>query len=94
MHVAICDDNVADRRQLERLLKRESDKRSARLSTIGTQRCFLLRFCAYPSKENRIRDTVRRKNNTLRFITHNIKSTLRKIVNSWEFSKKVVFGFL
>ncbi len=29
MHVAICDDNVADRRQLERLLKRESDKRSA-----------------------------------------------------------------
>ncbi len=29
MHVATCDDNVADRRQLERLLKRESDKRSA-----------------------------------------------------------------
>lgn len=29
MHAAICDDNVADRRQLERLLKRESDKRSA-----------------------------------------------------------------
>ena len=29
MHVAICDDNVADRRQLERLLKRESDRRSA-----------------------------------------------------------------
>lgn len=29
MHVAICDDNVADRRQLERLLKRESDKRSS-----------------------------------------------------------------
>ena len=34
MHVAICDDNVADRRQLERLLKRESDKRSA-----DTARC-------------------------------------------------------
>ncbi len=28
MHVAICDDNVADRKQLERLLKRESDKRA------------------------------------------------------------------
>lgn len=28
MHIAICDDNVADRRQLERLIKRESDKRA------------------------------------------------------------------
>lgn len=28
MHIAVCDDNVADRKQLERLLKRESDKRS------------------------------------------------------------------
>lgn len=27
MHIAICDDNVADRKQLERLLGRESDKR-------------------------------------------------------------------
>lgn len=27
MHVAICDDNTADRKQLERLLSRESDKR-------------------------------------------------------------------
>lgn len=27
MHIAICDDNVADRKQLERLLKRESDRR-------------------------------------------------------------------
>lgn len=27
MHIAICDDNIADRKQLERLLKRESDKR-------------------------------------------------------------------
>lgn len=27
MHIAICDDNVADRRQLERLLKKESDAR-------------------------------------------------------------------
>ena len=26
MHIAICDDNIADRKQLERLLKRESDK--------------------------------------------------------------------
>lgn len=29
MHIAICDDNIADRKQLERLLKRESDKRAA-----------------------------------------------------------------
>lgn len=28
MHVAICDDNVADRRHMERLLSRESDKRA------------------------------------------------------------------
>lgn len=28
MHVAICDDNGADRKQMERLLKRESDKRA------------------------------------------------------------------
>ena len=27
MHIAICDDNVADRKQSERLLSRESDKR-------------------------------------------------------------------
>ena len=27
MHIAICNDNVADRKQLERLLARESDKR-------------------------------------------------------------------
>ncbi len=27
MHIAICDDNVADRKQLERLLSRESDAR-------------------------------------------------------------------
>jgi len=29
MHIAICDDNVADRKQLERLLGRESDARKA-----------------------------------------------------------------
>ena len=28
MHVAVCDDNVADRKHLERLLSRESDKRA------------------------------------------------------------------
>lgn len=27
MHIAICDDNIADRKQLERLLDRESDRR-------------------------------------------------------------------
>lgn len=29
MHVAICDDNGADRKQMERLLKRESDQRAS-----------------------------------------------------------------
>lgn len=29
MHIAVCDDNVADRKQLERLLKRESDRRAS-----------------------------------------------------------------
>lgn len=29
MHIAVCDDNVADRKQLERLLGRESDRRSS-----------------------------------------------------------------
>lgn len=29
MHIAICDDNIADRKQLERLLGRESDRRKA-----------------------------------------------------------------
>lgn len=28
MHIAICDDNIADRKQLERLLKRDSDARA------------------------------------------------------------------
>lgn len=28
LHIAICDDNVGDRKQLERLLQRESDKRA------------------------------------------------------------------
>lgn len=28
MHIAICDDTIADRKQLERLLKRESDRRA------------------------------------------------------------------
>lgn len=34
MHIAICDDNVADRKQLERLLKRESDKRALHASVL------------------------------------------------------------
>lgn len=29
MHIAVCDDNMADRHQMERLLKRESDKRAS-----------------------------------------------------------------
>lgn len=30
MHIALCDDNVADRKQFERLVKRESDRRAAK----------------------------------------------------------------
>lgn len=36
MHIAICDDNIADRKQLERLLKRESDKRSGTIGPLYT----------------------------------------------------------
>lgn len=36
MHIAVCDDNVADRKQLERLLKRESDKRAKDTGVIYT----------------------------------------------------------
>lgn len=36
MHIAVCDDNVADRKQLERLLKRESDKRKTSTGLIYT----------------------------------------------------------
>lgn len=36
MHIAICDDNIADRHQLERLLKRESDLRSATSGVLYT----------------------------------------------------------
>lgn len=36
MHIAVCDDNVADRHQIERLLKRESDKRAAATGILYT----------------------------------------------------------
>ena len=36
MHIAICDDNVADRKQLERLLSRESDARMAQSGVFYT----------------------------------------------------------
>lgn len=36
MHIAVCDDNVADRKQLERLLKRESDKRASQSGVLYT----------------------------------------------------------
>ena len=34
MHIAICDDNIADRKQTERLMKRESDKLKSRGDTL------------------------------------------------------------
>lgn len=36
MHIAICNDNIADRKQLERLLKRESDKRASCFGNLYT----------------------------------------------------------
>ena len=36
MHIAICDDNVADRKQLERLLGRESDARKEKTGVFYT----------------------------------------------------------
>lgn len=36
MHVAVCDDNVADRKQMERLLVRESDRRSRETGLLYT----------------------------------------------------------
>jgi len=36
MHIAVCDDNIADRKQLERLLKRESDRRSSTTGILYT----------------------------------------------------------
>ena len=36
MHIALCDSNVADRKQMERLLMRESDKRSNRTGIFYT----------------------------------------------------------
>ena len=36
MHIAVCDDNVADRHQIERLLKRESDRRAATTGILYT----------------------------------------------------------
>lgn len=34
MHIAVCDDNVADRKQFERLMRRESDRRAKESGTI------------------------------------------------------------
>lgn len=50
MHIAICDDNVADRKHLERLLSRESDKR------IGTPD--ILYVDSYGDKEHFLRNPM------------------------------------
>ncbi len=51
MHIAICDDNVADRKHLERLLSRESDKRS------GTPN--ILYVDSYGDKEHFLRNPMK-----------------------------------
>lgn len=49
MHIAVCDDNVADRKQLERLLKRESDKEQRlRVSFIPILSVILPHCCPIP----------------------------------------------
>ncbi len=50
MHIAICDDNVADRKHLERLLSRESDKRA------GTPN--ILYVDSYGDKEHFLRNPL------------------------------------
>lgn len=50
MHIAICDDNVADRKHLERLLSRESDKRT------GTTN--ILYVDSYGDKEHFLRNPL------------------------------------
>ncbi|MCI7791735.1 MAG: hypothetical protein MR531_13360 [Lachnospiraceae bacterium] len=50
MHIAICDDNVADRKHLERLLSRESDKRA------GTPN--ILYIDSYGSKDHFLRNPL------------------------------------
>lgn len=52
MHIAICDDNVADRKHLERLLSRESDKRAGTpdilyIDSFGDKEHFLLNPLMY-----------------------------------------------
>lgn len=52
MHIAICDDNVADRKHLERLLSRESDKRMGTpnllyVDSYGDKEHFLFRPLMY-----------------------------------------------
>lgn len=51
MHIAICDDNVADRKHLERLLSRESDKRA------GTPN--ILYVDSYGDKEHFLRNPLK-----------------------------------
>ncbi len=34
MHIAICDDNIVDRKQMERLIKKEADKRTSFAETL------------------------------------------------------------
>lgn len=51
MHIAICDDNVADRKHLERLLSRESDKRA------GTPD--ILYVDSYGNKEHFLRNPLK-----------------------------------
>lgn len=52
MHIAICDDNIADRKHLERLLSRESDKRMGTpnllyVDSYGDKEHFLFRPLMY-----------------------------------------------
>ena len=44
MHVAICDDNVADRKHLERLLSREADKKAGTSDNIFVNLLFILQI--------------------------------------------------
>ena len=48
MHIALCDDNVADRKQFERLVKRESDRRAADEGILFVDSLICVKLPAFP----------------------------------------------
>ena len=75
MHIAICDDNVADRKHLERLLSRESDKRAGTpnilyVDSYGEK----MHFLANPLKYNLIFMDMSSEPGIVEFIIENLNA--------------------